>query len=76
MNNEAVQKNKYLVRKISIIDTLRNMPTGQTVLYEAKECGSLSSARSAACRLAQYGEGEWIITSDDNGATYNVFRKS
>ena len=76
MNNEKVEKNKYLVKKVSIIDTMRNMPLDKPVQFVAKECGPMSSARSAASRLAQAGEGEWIVASDDNGATYIILRKS
>lgn len=76
MNNEKVEKNKYLVKKVSMIDTMRNMPVGRPVQFDAKECGPMSSARSAASRLAQAGEGEWIVASDDNGATYIILRKS
>lgn len=76
MYNEIVEKNKYLVKKVSMIDTMRNMPIGKPVKFEAKECGPLSSARSAATRLAQAGEGEWIVASDDNGVTFIILRKS
>ncbi len=76
MNNEIVEKNKYLVKKVSMIDTMRNMPIGKPVQFDAKECGPLSSARSAASRLSQSGEGEWIVASDDNGVTYIILRKS
>ncbi|EJX00301.1 hypothetical protein EVA_11594 [gut metagenome] len=76
MNNKILEKNKYLVKKVSIIDTLRNMPIGEPVRFEAKECGPMSSARSAASRLAQTGEGEWDVTSDDNGVTFIILRKS
>lgn len=74
MNNETTEKGKYLVRKISVTKTMRNLPIGKSIKFKAREYGPLSSARSAATRMAQSGEGEWKVTTDDNGTTYTITR--
>lgn len=76
MNNQIEEKDKYVVTKVSLVDTLRNMPVDKPVKFDAETCGPIGSARSAACRLAQSGEGEWLVTSNDNGVTYIIMRKA
>lgn len=74
MSKEIEEKNKYLVKKVSIVDTMRNMPYDKPITFDALECGPISSARSAASRLAQAGEGKWLVDSDNNGVTYTIIR--
>lgn len=76
MSNKTANKNDYLVTKVSIIDTMRNMPYNKQIEFDAITCGPMTSARSAATRLAQAGEGKWNVTSDTNGATYSIIRIS
>lgn len=76
MNNKIEERNKYLVRKVSIIDTMRKLPFDKAIEFDALECGPVSTARSAATRLAQNGEGKWLVDSDNNGVTYTIVRKS
>ncbi len=76
MGNQNVEKNKYLVKKVSIIDTMRNLPYEKPVVFDALSCGPITSARSAASRLAQAGEGTWLVDSDNNGVTYTIIRKT
>lgn len=76
MGERLEEKNKYIVKKVSIIDTMRKMPFEKPIELDAIECGPMSTARSAATRLAQYGEGKWDVTSNNNGVTYTIIRKS
>lgn len=66
-------ENCYLVKKVSITDTLRNIPVGKPVLFDCREAGSMASAKSAVSRLNKAaGREVYKITSADNGVTYSV----
>lgn len=66
-------ENRYIVKKVSITDTLRNIPAGKTVLFDCREAGSMASAKAAVSRLNKAaGREEYKITSEDNGVTYSV----
>lgn len=66
-------ENRYLVKKVSITDTLRNIPKGKQVLFDCREAGSMSSAKAAVSRLNNAaGREEYKISTADNGATYTV----
>lgn len=68
-------KNCYIVKKVSIMDTLRNIPAGEAVLFDCREFGPMTSAKAAISRLnAVAGQEVYGITSNDNGATYTVIR--
>lgn len=73
-NSTKGEENRYIVRKVSIADTLRNLPTGRPVMFDCREAGPLNSAYSAATRLRNAGEGEWKIDPNDNGAHYIITR--
>lgn len=69
-------ENRYLVKKVSITDTLRNIPSGMPVLFDCREAGPMASAKAAVSRLnAAAGNEVYTISSEDNGATYTIFRK-
>jgi hypothetical protein len=69
-------ENSYIVKKVSIVDTIRNIPVGKPVCFDCLEAGPMGSARSAVSRLnAAAGKEIYSISSDDNGATYTVIRK-
>jgi hypothetical protein len=71
-----ITENSYIVKKVSITETLRNIPVGKLVLFDCKEAGSMGSAKAAVSRLnASAGKEVYRITSDDNGATYKIVRK-
>ena len=40
-------ENCYLVKKVSITDTLRNIPVGKPVLFDCREAGPMASACAA-----------------------------
>jgi hypothetical protein len=67
--------NKYIIRKVAITETFRNLPIDQPVTFSCKEAAPINSAYSAACRLnKKYGEGTYTVTPIDNGASYTVIR--
>lgn len=68
-------ENCYLVKKVSITDTLRNIPVGKPVLFDCREAGPMASAKSAVSRLNGSANKEvYSISSKDNGATYEILR--
>lgn len=70
-------KNQYLVTKVSITETLRNIPIGKPITFDCREAGSFASAKGAISRLNERAKSEaYTITTKDNGATYTVLRKS
>lgn len=70
-----MNENKYLVKKVSITDTLRRIPTGKPVVFDCREAGSMASAKAAVSRLNAAAQKEvYTISSEDNGATYTVTR--
>lgn len=72
---EIASKNKYLVRRVSLTDSIRSIPIGTPVTYECREAGSMASAKSAVSRLNKAaGKEKYKITSTDNGVTYTVTR--
>lgn len=70
---EITSQNQYLVRRVSLTDSIKSIPAGMTVTYDCREAGSMASAKSAISRLNKAaGREEYKITSEDNGATYSV----
>lgn len=70
---EMPQQNRYLVRRVSLTDSIKSIPAGVTVTYDCREAGSMASAKSAISRLNKAaGREEYKITSEDNGVTYSV----
>lgn len=66
-------KNCYIVKKVALTETFRNIPVGQSVLFDCREAGLYSSAKAAVSRLnASVGHEAYSITTDDNGVTYTV----
>ncbi len=67
------QQNQYLVRRVSLTDSIKSIPAGVAVTYDCREAGSMASAKSAISRLNKAaGREEYKITSEDNGVTYSV----
>lgn len=70
---EISSQNRYLVRRVSLTDSIRSIPAGVTVKYDCREAGSMASAKSAVCRLNKAaGHERYKVTSTDNGVTYSV----
>lgn len=70
---EIPQQKQYLVRRVSLTDSIKSIPAGMTVTYDCREAGSMASAKSAISRLNKAaGREEYKITSEDNGVTYSV----
>lgn len=69
-------ENNYIVKKVSITETLRNIPVGKPVLFDCREAGSMASAKTAVSRFnTAAGKEVYTISSEDNGATYKILRK-
>lgn len=70
---EITSQNQYLVRRVSLTDSIKSIPAGVTVTYDCREAGSMASAKSAVSRLNKVaGREEYKVTSTDNGVTYSV----
>lgn len=70
---EKNSQNQYLVRRISLIDSIKSIPAGMTVTYDCRVAGPMTSVRSAVSRLNKAaGCEEYKVTSTDNGITYSV----
>lgn len=70
---EITSQNQYLVRRVSLTDSIKSIPAGVTVTYNCREAGSMASAKSAVSRLNKAARREeYKITTTDNGVTYSV----
>ena len=70
---EITSQNQYLVRRVSLTDSIKSIPAGVTVTYDCREAGSMASAKSAVSRLNKAaGREEYKVTTTDNGVTYSV----
>lgn len=68
------EQNRYIVRKVSMVDTFRNLPVGRPVDFDCREVGMLNTAYAAANRLRASKEGNYKIEPKENGAHYIVTR--
>ena len=70
---EKTSQNQYLVRRVSLTDSIKSIPAGVSVTFDCREAGSMASAKSAVSRLNKgVGREEYKVTSTDNGVTYSV----
>lgn len=70
---EMTSQNQYLVKRVSLTDSIKSIPTGVTVTYDCRIAGPMASAKSCISRLNKVaGYEEYKITSVDNGVTYSV----
>lgn len=70
-----MSENQYLVKKVSVIDTFKNLPVGKSVTFDCRELGSYGTAQSAVSRLNKSAKAEaYKISTTDNGVTYSVIR--
>jgi hypothetical protein len=69
-------ENNYIIKKVSIVDTFRNMPIGKPMLFDCREFAKMTAAASAVSRLnITAGKKIYSISTEDNGITYTVLRK-
>lgn len=54
-------ENCYLVKKVSITDTLRNIPVGKPVLFDCREAGPMASAKSGCKSIKWFGKSKRYI---------------
>lgn len=67
------QQKPYLVKRVSLTDSFKSIPSGVTVTYDCRVAGPMASAKSCVSRLNKAaGREEYKITSEDNGVTYSV----
>lgn len=72
-SKEIATQNPYLVTRVSLIDSIRNIPRGKTATFHCLTAGPLTSAKSCVSRLNKAaGREEYIAISSDNGITYTV----
>ncbi len=70
-----MRENKYLVKKVSVIDTFRNLPIGESVTIDCRVLSSYGTAQSAISILNASAKVEaYKISTTDNGVTYSVNR--
>lgn len=70
---ETTPQNQYLVKRVSLTDTVKSIPVGKTVTYDCRVAGPMASAKSCVSRLNKAaGREEYKITTTDNGVTYSV----
>ena len=70
---EISSQNQYLVRRVSLIDSIKNIPVGMPVTFDCREAGPMSSAKSCVSRLNKAaGYERYRVISTDNGATYTI----
>lgn len=73
MTKQNQQQNQYLVRRVSLTDSIKNIPAGVAVTFDCREAGPMASAKSAVCRLNKSaGVEKYKIASEDNGVTYTI----
>lgn len=66
-------ENQYIVRRVSLTDTFKNIPEGVSATFFCRETGPMSSAASCASRLNKaVGWEKYKVTTADNGITYTV----
>lgn len=67
------QQKPYLVKRVSLTDSFKSIPSGVTATYDCRVAGPMASAKSCVSRLNKAaGREEYKITSEDNGVTYSV----
>lgn len=70
---EISSQNQYLVKRVSLTDSIKSIPVGVTATFDCREAGPMASAKSAVSRLnKEAGREEYKISSEDNGVTYSV----
>lgn len=70
---EIAPQNKYLVRRVSLTDSIKSIPAGVAVKFDCREAGPMASAKSCVSRLNKSaGREEYKVSSTDNGVTYTV----
>ncbi|WP_290145908.1 hypothetical protein [Duncaniella muris] len=73
MTKQISNENRYLVRRVSLTDSIKSIPEGVSVMFDCREAGPMASAKSCVSRLNKAaGREEYKITSTDNGVTYSV----
>lgn len=72
-SKEIQTQNGALVMRVSLVDSFKSIPIGQTITYDCREAGPMTSARSCVCRLNRMaGRNEFELSTTDNGVTYSV----
>lgn len=70
---EISQQNQYLVTRVSLMDTVKNIPAGVSVKFDCRVVGSFGTATSCVSRLNRaMGHKVYSIASEDNGVTYTI----
>lgn len=65
--------NEPLIKVVSIVDTLKAIPAGRSVLYTCQALGNYMTVYSAVRRMNErLGRAQWLWESNDNGATFTI----
>lgn len=72
-SKKITANNQYLVKRVSLTDTIKSIPVGETVTYDCRIAGPMASAKSCVSRLNKAaGREQFKVASSDNGVTYSV----
>lgn len=70
---ELSKGNPYLVTRVSLVDSIKSIPAGESATYDCRVAGPMASAKSCVSRLNKTAKYEaYSITTEDNGVTYTV----
>ena len=73
MGKEEMAVNEPLVKTVSIVDTVRSIPEGKSVLYTCQVLGNYMTVYSAIRRMNErLGYEHYKFESNDNGATFII----
>lgn len=76
-SKETGVKNSYVKMRPAVTETLMGLPKDKPVMFDCREFTELANVRVSVTRLNQRAEWEeFKVTSNDNGATYEVIRRS
>lgn len=70
---QVTQENPYLVRRVSLTESVKRIPVGVSATFDCREAGTLGTAKSCVCRLNQAaGYEKYAVSTTDNGVTYTI----
>lgn len=72
-SKQITQENPYLVRRVSLTESVKRIPAGVSAVFDCRVAGSYGTAKSCVCRLNQAaGYEKYAVATTDNGVTYTI----